>query len=681
MRGGIIAAVALALLLLAAWGCGGEGDDAGPDASTGADADSDTDADADSDTDADSGTDADSDSDTDSDTDTDTDADTDTDTDSDSDTDSDADTGAALRGRALGLLYESDTAEPSETPLNGVRVFRYSEFGWPEGEPETETAADGEQDGVYQLSELPTDSISHIVADGDETCYGAVTSTVLPPGLSERDLELVERQHLEAIAADGGVSIEPQTGIVILTARPDAPVEVQRWGPIGDAVDLGGGRSVTFNIPEEHNGRGFVEVALGAEDPPPPTAHDCDTLGRPGAWDDSRPVLVIDDHVSAAAVHCVPNLAIAEIHPQPAADLNGDLAIDDGDELVELVNTTEQILQLDGWVLEDGQGSLLHEFDQWLFLAPGAAVVVFGGGGIAPADVGQSCATTASEGSLSLGDATGSIVVKDGEGRVVDSAGYDAGSLAAGASLARPSCFDVELVSHCEASSLLPCAELSPGRDVDLEDYAACEPLVVDLSGTVVELTLEQPDGGPPAIENATVEVYGHPEIDPVVTGPDGAFEFSDVLHHEVLYVLATPPDSDHWGEIKTVRLELSDMQIELHLLPDSLVQSILAPVTEIDPASGMLVVNAVEGAEVALQGAPGAEALVLDGTTATQGNIVPPGEELVMFVNVPPGDGITASVTPPAPLTCELPGQDSNEFEPALVLAGHRGELHYECQ
>jgi hypothetical protein len=391
--------------------------DAGIDAGVGGDtdADTDTDIDTDTDTDGDTDTDTDGDSDTDTDLDTDTDTDSDSDTDSDTDTDTGSETDATLAGLVLTADFPEPDADPITSPLAGARVFKYLEFEWPESSVETESAGDG----AYELADLTPSDLSHFVADGTADHLGRVDSTSLPPGTTTRDLILLPASHLEQVAQAGGYEMLAETGLVYLEIRYDAIGEIQRWGPIGDRVDLGGGRFYTFNIPDEFDGRGFVEVGLS--EPVPPTAHGCDTLARLGVWNDTRPVLVIDDHVSSVRVHCRPNLAFGEVQACPVADHNGDGEVNDGDEFVELVNTTEWELPIGDWTIEDGQENLLHRFPHGAGLEPGASLLVWGGPSLPlGAELAHTCGIVASQGQLSLDDDGELLVLRDELGREVD---------------------------------------------------------------------------------------------------------------------------------------------------------------------------------------------------------------------------------------------------------------------
>lgn len=102
----------------------------------------------------------------------------------------------------------------------------------------------------------------------------------------------------------------------------------------------------------------------------------------------------------------------------PDGDANGDGARDpQEDEFVELVNAGDSPLCLAGWTLGDANDPLRHVFPLGTVLAPGAVLVVFGGGiptGDFDGAVVQWC-----ERSLGLSNAGDILTLRDATGRVV----------------------------------------------------------------------------------------------------------------------------------------------------------------------------------------------------------------------------------------------------------------------
>lgn len=90
-------------------------------------------------------------------------------------------------------------------------------------------------------------------------------------------------------------------------------------------------------------------------------------------------------------------------------------------EFVELVNVGSASADLSGWQLWDGTG-VRHTFAAGTTLAPGKALVVFGGASAIPS--GLSNAVAASTGTLSLNNTSDTVVVRSAAGATVDSFSY-----------------------------------------------------------------------------------------------------------------------------------------------------------------------------------------------------------------------------------------------------------------
>ncbi|MEP4093343.1 lamin tail domain-containing protein [Reichenbachiella sp.] len=120
-----------------------------------------------------------------------------------------------------------------------------------------------------------------------------------------------------------------------------------------------------------------------------------------------------------------PFLLINEIHADPASDISGD-ANGDGirnsshDEFIEIVNIGSDAADLAGYQVYDAnsQYQLRHVFPTGSTLAPGQAVVLFGGG--TPAGTfGNSLVQTASTGALGITNTSEIIEVRDAAGNLV----------------------------------------------------------------------------------------------------------------------------------------------------------------------------------------------------------------------------------------------------------------------
>ncbi|HEY0193801.1 MAG TPA: lamin tail domain-containing protein [Kofleriaceae bacterium] len=97
---------------------------------------------------------------------------------------------------------------------------------------------------------------------------------------------------------------------------------------------------------------------------------------------------------------------------EPGSDTNA--------EFVEIVNGTTSAVDLSGWTLSDST-ALRHTFASGTSLAPGKAIVVFGGASAIPA--GLTNAVAASTGTLSLGNSGDTVKLANG-GTTVDSFTY-----------------------------------------------------------------------------------------------------------------------------------------------------------------------------------------------------------------------------------------------------------------
>jgi hypothetical protein len=98
---------------------------------------------------------------------------------------------------------------------------------------------------------------------------------------------------------------------------------------------------------------------------------------------------------------------------EPGSDVNG--------EFVELVNTGGTSASIGGWTISDATG-VRHTFAAGTSIAPGKAIVVFGGSASIPA--GLTNAVAASTGTLSLANGGDSVILKDGGAVVKTSYSY-----------------------------------------------------------------------------------------------------------------------------------------------------------------------------------------------------------------------------------------------------------------
>lgn len=89
-------------------------------------------------------------------------------------------------------------------------------------------------------------------------------------------------------------------------------------------------------------------------------------------------------------------------------------------EFVEIVNVGGTTASIGGWTLSDGAG-VKHTFAAGTSVAPGKAIVVYGGASAIPAGI---TAVAASTGTLALGNSGDSVILKDGGGVVKTSYTY-----------------------------------------------------------------------------------------------------------------------------------------------------------------------------------------------------------------------------------------------------------------
>ena len=171
----------------------------------------------------------------------------------------------------------------------------------------------------------------------------------------------------------------------------------------------------------------------------------------------------------------LPDLIINEIHADPADGLAGD-ANGDGiqhlydDEFLEIVNTTENNLDIGGWEIHDLTG-VRHVFTDTIVIPAGCAIVIFGGG-TPMGDFGGVIVQIASSGTLGLNNSGDSITLKDETGTDIDF--YVYGSIAGdNQSVTRDPDITGEFVKHSEATASAG-ALFSPGTRLDGTHFAGC---------------------------------------------------------------------------------------------------------------------------------------------------------------------------------------------------------------
>jgi endonuclease/exonuclease/phosphatase family metal-dependent hydrolase len=151
----------------------------------------------------------------------------------------------------------------------------------------------------------------------------------------------------------------------------------------------------------------------------------------------------------------------------PAVMINEVLANEAGSdvagEFVELVNAGDAPANLVGWQLSDGSG-LRHVFSADSTLAPGQALVVFGGESAIPGGLDR--AVAASSGSLGLSNGGDTITLADASSAAVDSSSYS-GSLSSTDGVSMNRSVDADPDASFALHTQLASAPSSPGTRVD----------------------------------------------------------------------------------------------------------------------------------------------------------------------------------------------------------------------
>jgi predicted extracellular nuclease len=170
-------------------------------------------------------------------------------------------------------------------------------------------------------------------------------------------------------------------------------------------------------------------------------------------------------------------LVINEILADPAGDLTGDANGDGGrdsfdDEFVEIVNDSDDDIDVSGWTLSDAVG-VRHTFPAETIVSAHCAIVVFGGGTPTGA-FGGVVVQTASTGELGLNNTGDIITLSDGStDQAVVAYGSEGGD---DQSLTRdPDVGGSTFVKHSEATGSGGTL-FSPGTLIDGASFAGCAP-------------------------------------------------------------------------------------------------------------------------------------------------------------------------------------------------------------
>lgn len=186
----------------------------------------------------------------------------------------------------------------------------------------------------------------------------------------------------------------------------------------GESWAAGGARSITWtssavtNVKVEYTLDGSTWSVITASTPAAAGSY---AWTVPGTATTAAKVRVTDA-ASAAVTDASDGAFTITVSSAPAqVILNEIMANEAGSntaaEFVELVNVGGTSISIGGWTLSDGAG-VKHTFAAGTTLAPGKAIVVYGGSASIPA--GLTNAVAASTGGLALGNSGDSVILKNG---------------------------------------------------------------------------------------------------------------------------------------------------------------------------------------------------------------------------------------------------------------------------
>jgi len=354
----------------------------------------------------------------------------------------------ATNGPANGLTsVDIGVNEPGTTPigfslqLSGTGT-EYADFTWSEPGAETPSAANTAQTFSITVEDTAPSVVVSSPADGD-------TNVALDANINLTFSEDV------VISATNAVSCTTEVSIPVTRSGSGSSYVVN------PDSDLPAGDTCTFTI-----------MATDVTD-----------------LDDTADNMAEDFTISFGVVDpsVIIDLVINEFLADPASGITGD-ANGDGtrsssqDEFFELVNNGTAPVDLSGWTFSDGF-SVRHEFSGGSVVAPGCAIVVFGGG--TPTGVfGGALVQTSSGGSIGLNNGGDSLTISNGVTTVEVAYGSEGGN---NQSLTLDP--DVTGTSFSQHSTITEAngALFSPGTKLDGTTFSGCT--IPDIAPTVTNVT------------------------------------------------------------------------------------------------------------------------------------------------------------------------------------------------
>lgn len=399
---------------------------------------------------------------------------------------------------------------------------------------------DGEEDETFTFDLTVTSDATEAAAGSNTEFVLTIAANDLPiisfPSEEEVTVEAVGTYSLYVQVENPGD--EDVTAVIALT---DAGT--------GTAADLDGFTQATVTFPAGETSYQEVDITVTDDD----TYEEDETFvfeiqdisgGLSGTVTTFTLTIENDDDLPAT-------LTINEVLPWPAessadvtVDANGD-GIYGGysDEMIELVNSTDDELDIGGWQV--GDASVRYTFDDGLTLKAGEAVVIFGGwsssAGDAPSRINESRMFLSDGSSLGLLNSGDQVNVWDDEDNLIDHFEYD--DPASGMSLTR----NPDITGDFSVHPALNGVYVSPGMKVDGTAFIELTTTEVNFEDTEASMYEDDTEG---VLLGITITRYSedNPTYVEVTTSSDditispSTVEFDD---DATQYITITTTDND----------------------------------------------------------------------------------------------------------------------------------------